>query len=62
MSTVLDGQARLGGRVILLECKNIDYLVKIFYPAYGFKKIEKEYGVNELIQFIKVLSENELIQ
>lgn len=61
MSTVLDGQARLGGRVVLLECKNIDYLVKTFYPSYGFKKLEKEYSADELIQFIRTLNEDELI-
>lgn len=62
MSTVLDGQARLGGRVVLLECKDIDYLVNTFYPNYGFKKLEKEYSQDELIQFIRVLREEDLIQ
>lgn len=56
LSTVLDGQQILGGRIILLECKNTPYLVDKFYPKFGFKKIESDCQPNdELIQFIKVI-------
>lgn len=61
MSTVLAGQATLGGRVVFLECKNIEYLVNTFYPTFGFKKLEKIYKPDEYIQFIRILEEDELI-
>ena len=61
LNTLLDGQMRLGGRIIILECKNISYLID-FYEMFGFIKLEKEYQEDELIQLIKVLQEDELIE
>jgi len=60
LSTVLEGQVRLGGRIIMLECKNIPYLLK-FYEKFGFYKIEKNYEDGELLQMIKILQEDEVI-
>lgn len=60
MSTLLDGQNRISGRVVLLECKDIPYLVE-FYNKFGFTKINREYSNNELIQMVKILSEEEII-
>ncbi|WP_239525654.1 hypothetical protein [Marinitoga litoralis] len=59
-SKILESQERLGGRIIMLECKDIEYL-KNFYRKYGFEMIDKEYKKDELRQFIKLLSENDLI-
>lgn len=60
LSTVLDGQMRLGGRIIMLECKNIEYLLE-FYEKFGFMKLDKDYREGELLQLIKILQEDELI-
>jgi len=60
LSTLLDGQSRLGGRIALLECKNIQYLID-FYKDFGFEKIEKEYEEGELLQMIRILQEDEII-
>lgn len=60
INTILDGQMRLGGRMVMLECKNVEYLIK-FYEQFGFIKLEKDYQEGELIQFIKIFQENELI-
>lgn len=61
LNTLLDGQMRLAGRIITLECKDVPYLVE-FYSQFGFLKIERDYEENELLQFIKILNENELMQ
>ena len=61
LSILLDGQARLGGRIIMLECKNISYLIE-FYKKFGFSKIEKDYEEGELLQMIKILQEDEVIE
>ncbi len=61
LNTVLDGQARVGGRIVLLECKNIPYLT-VFYRQFGFTKLEKDYEKDELLQFIKILREDEIIE
>jgi predicted GNAT family N-acyltransferase len=61
LSTILDGQMRLGGRIITLECKNIPYLID-FYKQFGFVKLEKDYKEDELLQLIKILREDELIE
>ena len=55
------GQVYLGGRVILLECKNIPALITL-YEKFGFKIIEREYNDGELLQMIRVLGENEIIE
>lgn len=59
--TLMDGQARLGGRIIMLECRNIPYLVD-FYNQFGFFKIEKDNEEDELLQMVKILQEGEVIQ
>ncbi|MEN6487421.1 MAG: hypothetical protein ABFD66_00830 [Smithella sp.] len=60
LNTLLEGQARLGGRIVLLECKDIPYLVD-FYGNFGFEKLEREYAEGELIQLIRILREDELL-
>lgn len=59
--TLMEGQARLGGRIIMLECKDIPYLID-FYSKFGFFKIEKDYEEGELLQMVKILQEGEVIQ
>ena len=61
LSTLLIGQTQLGGRIILLECKNIPYLIEL-YCDFGFSLIEKDYEEGELLQMVKILSENEIIE
>lgn len=58
MSTLLDGQMRLGGRIVMLECKDIPYLI-YFYEQFGFIKLERDYQEGDLIQLIKILREDE---
>lgn len=60
LSTLLDGQMRLGGRIVMLECKDIPYLI-CFYEQFGFIKLERNYQEGDLIQLIKILREDELI-
>lgn len=59
LGTLLEGQARLGGRIVMLECKDIPYLINL-YEEFGFQKVEKEYEEGELLQMIKILVEDEL--
>ena len=59
MNTLLEGQSLLGGRIIMLECKNIPYLIDL-YKKFGFATIDKDYEPDELLQLIKVLQEEEL--
>ena len=61
LNTVFDGQMHVGGRIIMLECKNISYLIQ-FYNQFGFVKLDKDYHDGELLQLIKVLREEELIE
>ena len=61
LSTILDGQIRLGGRIIMLECKNVPYLIS-FYEGFGFSKIDKDYEDDEFLQFIKILNEDEIVE
>lgn len=61
LNMVLDGQMHLGGRIILLECKDIPYLID-FYGQFGFCKLEKDYQDDDLIQLIKVLHEEDMIE
>lgn len=60
LSTILDGQTLLDGRLIKLECKNIPYLISL-YEQFGFTKLEKPYEKDELLQFIRILREDDLI-
>jgi len=59
LSTVFKGQAVLGGRIIMLECKEIPYIVNL-YERFGFQKLERDYKEDELLQMIKVLEEDEI--
>ncbi len=61
LSTVLNGQAVLGGRIIMLECKDTPYIIDL-YERFGFQKLEREYEDDELLQMIKVLEEDEIIE
>jgi len=61
LSTLLDGQMRLGGRIVMLECKDIPYLIS-FYEQFGFIKLERDYQGGDLIQLIKILREDEMIE
>ncbi len=58
---LLKGQAYLGGRIIMLECKDIPYIISL-YESFGFQKLEKEYGDEVLLQMIRVLQDNEIIE
>lgn len=61
LATILEGQVKLGGRLILLECKNIPYLIA-FYKRFGFNVLEKDDNPDELLQMIKILEEDEIIE
>ncbi len=61
LATLLEGQARLGGRIVMLECKNIPHLTSL-YESFGFQKLEKDYEKDELLQMIKILEEDEIIE
>lgn len=61
LSTMLEGQMRLGGRIFMLECKDIPYLIE-FYKKYGFLKIDKDYDEGELLQLVKILQDDEIIE
>ena len=60
LSTLFEGQTKLGGRIILLECKDVPYLLQ-FYNKFGFQKLERDYKTNDLLQLIKVLQQDEII-
>ena len=61
LNTIYDGQKKLGGRIIMLECKDNIKLLK-FYNNYGFEKLDKDYSDGELLQLIRVLHEDEIIE
>lgn len=61
LSTVLKGQSVLGGRLIMLECKDIPYIINL-YKKFGFQKLEKNYANDELLQMIRVLDDDEIIE
>lgn len=61
LSTLLDGQMRLSGRIILLECKNVPYLIN-FYNQFGFEKLDRDYEKDELLQLIKILKEEDIME
>ena len=61
LSRLYEGQMSVGGRIIMLECKDVPYLIE-FYGRYGFQKLEKDYEENEYIQMIKILQEDEIIE
>lgn len=59
--TIFEGQAVLGGRIIMLECKDIPYIIDL-YERFGFQKLEKDYEKGELLQMIKILKDDEIIE
>ena len=61
MSTIMDGQIRLSGRIIMLECKEVQYLLDL-YGKFGFEKIEREYKKGDLLQFVRKLNEEEIMR
>ncbi|MDD2216515.1 MAG: hypothetical protein PHE41_08115 [Eubacteriales bacterium] len=61
LNTLLDGQMRLGGRIVMLECKDIPYLID-FYGDFGFIRLDRDYEEDELIQLIRILKEDDLIE
>lgn len=61
LATVFKGQKVLGGRIIMLECKDIPYLIKL-YEVFGFRKLKEEYDKGELLEMIRVLKDDEIIE
>ncbi len=61
LATILEGQVRLGGRIIMLECKNIPYLIEL-YEMFGFDVLDKDYEDGELLQMIKILDNDAIIE
>jgi predicted GNAT family N-acyltransferase len=61
LATILEGQVRLGGRIIMLECKDEPYLINL-YEKFGFNVLEREYEEGELLQMIKILEKDEIIE
>lgn len=61
LSTIFEGQTKLGGRIIMLECQDIPYLID-FYGRYGFERLDRNYEEGELIQLLRILSEEDLIE
>ena len=59
--TIFKGLAVLGGRIIMLECKDIPYIVNL-YERFGFQKLERDYEEDELLQMIKILEDDEIIE
>ena len=60
LSTILDGQELLLGKIIMLECKTIAALISL-YERFGFGLIEEEPTSNGLVQMIRILQEHELV-
>lgn len=61
LAKIFEGQLRLGGRIIMLECKDIPYLIRL-YEQFGFNVLEKDYEDGELLQMLKILEEDEIIE
>lgn len=61
LSVVLRGQAILAGRIIMLECKDISYIINL-YKKYGFQVLEKDYDEDKYLQMIRVLGKDEIIE
>jgi len=60
MAAIYQGQHYLGGRIIILECKNNAYL-KTFYERHDFNLLEKDYQKDELLVYTKIIDEKELL-
>ena len=61
LATIFEGQEKLGGRIIMLECKDVPYLIRL-YKKFGFDLLEKDYENGELLQMIRLLDEDEIIE
>jgi hypothetical protein len=61
LAKILEDQIRLGGRLIMLESKDIPSLVQL-YEIFGFKVLEKDYQQNGLVQMIKIIDEETIIE
>jgi len=61
LAAVFKGQTILGGRIIMLECKDIPYIINL-YERFGFQKLERDYDDGELLQMIKILEDDEIIE
>ena len=61
LEAIFKGQAVLGGRIVMLECKDIPYIINL-YEKFGFQKLERDYDEGEFIQMIKILEEDEIIE
>lgn len=59
-SKILEGQRILGGRILLVECKNIPKLLD-FYGEYGFNIISESNSDNKLLVLNRILSSEEMI-
>lgn len=59
LSKVLEGQRILGGRVIMLECKNEPKLIE-FYKNIGFMSVSNMSDDNSLLVFNRILSFEEI--
>ena len=60
LAAVYQGQQYIGGRIIILECKNNNYL-KNFYKKHGFNLLDKKYKGDELLVFSKIIDEKDLL-
>lgn len=58
MDVLMEGQERLGGRLVLAECKPIPHLLA-FYQRHGFDVIKKSNnGVADgLLKLVRILDE-----
>jgi len=45
----------------MLECKDVPYLINL-YEKFGFDVLDKDYEEGELLQMLKVLEEDEIIE
>ncbi|WP_204355487.1 hypothetical protein [Acetobacterium sp. KB-1] len=61
LAKILEGQIRLGGRLIMLESNDIPSPVQL-YEILGFKVLERDYQQNELLQMIKIIDEETIIE
>lgn len=59
-SKILEGQKILGGRVLLVECKNVTKLLD-FYSEYGFNVIAESNGDNKLLVLNRILTDDEIV-
>ncbi|TGG86964.1 hypothetical protein [Geotoga petraea] len=58
---IKEGQEKIAGRGILVECKNIPYL-RNFYEKHNYIFIDKEYKKGDLLQYLKILNPEDIIE